>query len=40
MVKKGLAIVAVGGNALIKDKDHQTVQDQYACSVETMNQHD
>lgn len=36
MVKKGLAIVAVGGNALIKDKDHQTVQDQYACSVETM----
>lgn len=36
MTKKGLAIVAVGGNALIKDKDHQTVQDQYACSVETM----
>ena len=36
MSTKGLAIVAVGGNALIKDKDHQTVQDQYACSVETM----
>ncbi|MCJ7696389.1 MAG: carbamate kinase [Anaerolineaceae bacterium] len=36
MEKKGLAVVAVGGNALIKDKDHQTVQDQYACSVETM----
>jgi carbamate kinase len=36
MNKKGLAIVAVGGNALIKDKDHQTVQDQYTCSVETM----
>jgi len=36
MTKKGLAIVAVGGNALIKDKDHQRVQDQYACSVETM----
>ncbi len=36
MQKKGLAIVAVGGNALIKDKHHQTVQDQYACSLETM----
>jgi len=36
MENKGLAVVAVGGNALIKDKDHQTVQDQYACSVETM----
>lgn len=36
MEKKGLAIVAVGGNALIKDKNHQTVQDQYACSEETM----
>ncbi len=36
MSKKGLAVVAVGGNALIKDKDHQTVPDQYACSVETM----
>lgn len=36
MIKKGLAVVAVGGNALIKDKDHQTVQDQYDCSVETM----
>jgi carbamate kinase len=36
MIIKGLAVVAVGGNALIKDKDHQTVQDQYDCSVETM----
>jgi len=36
MEKKGLAVVAVGGNALIKDKAHETVQDQYACSVETM----
>ena len=36
MEKKGLAIVAVGGNALIKDKDHQSVKDQYDCSVETM----
>ena len=36
MEKKGLAVVAVGGNALIKDKAHETVQDQYTCSVETM----
>lgn len=36
MKKKGLAIIAVGGNALIKDKDHQTVPDQFACSKETM----
>lgn len=36
MSKKGLAVVAVGGNALIKDKNHQTVQDQYQAAVETM----
>lgn len=36
MEKKGLAVIAVGGNALIKDKTHETVRDQYACSVETM----
>jgi len=36
MHKKGLAVVAVGGNALIKDKNHQTVQDQYEAAVETM----
>jgi carbamate kinase len=29
------AVVAVGGNSLIKDKDHQTVPDQYAAAVET-----
>ena len=36
MQSKGLAIVAVGGNALIKDKNHQTVPDQYQAAVETM----
>ena len=36
MHKKGLAVVAVGGNALIKDKNHQTVPDQYQAAVETM----
>ena len=36
MEKKGVAVVAVGGNALIKDKAHQTVQDQYACAKDTM----
>ncbi len=36
MAKKGIAVVAVGGNALIKDKAHQTVQDQYDCAKDTM----
>ncbi len=36
MANKGLAIVAVGGNALIKDNQHKTVQDQYAAAVDTM----
>lgn len=30
-----LAVVAVGGNSLIKDSQHQTVPDQYAAAVET-----
>lgn len=30
-----LAVVAVGGNSLIKDSKHQTVPDQYAATVET-----
>jgi carbamate kinase len=30
-----VAVVAVGGNSLIKDKDHQTVADQYQCAYET-----
>jgi carbamate kinase len=29
------AVVAVGGNSLIKDKDHQTIPDQYAAVVES-----
>jgi carbamate kinase len=33
--KRGLAVVAIGGNSLIKDKDHQTVPDQYAATHET-----
>ena len=36
MEKKGLAVVAVGGNALIKDKNHQTVPDQFDAAAETM----
>lgn len=34
--KRKVAVVAVGGNSLIKDKKHQTVPDQYAAAVETM----
>ena len=36
MKKKGVAVVAVGGNALIKDKTHQTVEDQFDCAKDTM----
>jgi carbamate kinase len=36
MTKQGIAVVAVGGNALIKSKAHQTVQDQYECAKDTM----
>jgi carbamate kinase len=36
MERKGIAVVAVGGNALIKDKAHKTVQDQYECAKDTM----
>jgi len=35
MVAKKLAVVAIGGNSLIKDKNHQTVQDQYQAAKET-----
>jgi carbamate kinase len=31
-----VAVVAVGGNSLIKDKAHRTVPDQYEASAETM----
>ncbi|HEY43832.1 MAG TPA: carbamate kinase [Anaerolineae bacterium] len=36
MPSKKVAVVAVGGNSLIKDKSHQTVPDQYAASAESM----
>ncbi len=36
MTKQGIAVVAVGGNALIKDKSRQSVQDQYNCVTDTM----
>ncbi len=36
MSEKRIAVVAVGGNALIKDKQHQTVEDQFDCAHETM----
>ena len=29
------AVIAIGGNSLIKDKDHQTVEDQYEAAGET-----
>ena len=32
---KRVAVVAIGGNSLIKDKDHQTVPDQYEAAKET-----
>jgi carbamate kinase len=32
---KRLAVVAIGGNALIKDKTHQSVRDQYVAASET-----
>jgi carbamate kinase len=34
--KKKVAVVAVGGNSLIKDKAHQTIPDQYAAGAESM----
>lgn len=35
MANRKLAVVAIGGNSLIKDKDHQTVEDQYQAAKET-----
>jgi carbamate kinase len=34
--RKGVAVVAVGGNSLIKDKSHQTIPDQYVAGAESM----
>ncbi len=36
MADKKVAVVAVGGNSLIKDKDHQTIPDQYEAASESM----
>lgn len=36
MVKKGVAVVAVGGNSLIKDESHKSIADQYEAAVESM----
>jgi len=30
-----LAIVAIGGNSLVKDRDHTSVEDQYNAICET-----
>lgn len=35
MAEKKVAVVAIGGNSLIKDKNHQTVEDQYQAAKET-----
>jgi carbamate kinase len=35
MAESKIAVVAIGGNSLIKDKQHQTVQDQYDAAKET-----
>ena len=34
-MEKQVAVVAIGGNSLIKDKQHQTVEDQYQAAKET-----
>ncbi len=36
MAGRKVAVVAVGGNSLIKDKTHQTIPDQYAAAAESM----
>jgi carbamate kinase len=35
MAEQKLAVVAIGGNSLISDKKHQTVEDQYQAAKET-----
>jgi len=35
MVEKKVAVVAIGGNSLIKDSKHQTVEDQYQAAKES-----
>jgi carbamate kinase len=36
MPEKKVAVVAVGGNSLIKDKNHKTIPDQYVAASESM----
>ena len=36
MEKKGVAVVAVGGNSLIKDEKRKTIQNQYEAAAESM----
>ena len=36
MAEKKVAVVAVGGNSLIKDKEHKTINDQYEAAAESM----
>jgi carbamate kinase len=36
MDERKVAVVAVGGNSLIKDKNHQTIPDQFAAASESM----
>jgi carbamate kinase len=36
MERKGVAVVAVGGNSLIKDEKHKTIPDQYQAGLESM----
>jgi carbamate kinase len=36
MESKRIAVVAVGGNSLIRDKEHRTVPDQFAAASESM----
>jgi carbamate kinase len=36
MIQPKVAVVAVGGNSLIKDKGHQSIPDQYAAAAESM----
>ena len=35
MIMNKLAVVAIGGNSLIRDNDHQSVEDQYSAVCET-----
>jgi carbamate kinase len=37
MTKRKLAVIAIGGNSLIKDEKHKTVEDQYMAAKETTN---